>query len=372
MSGFNDNTDDPDMPPLHPPHVFTNTFDRNDPGKGSPFESISNPQISRCSRIKSRMGICTSPFEDLENQLDDNVTNLKRINSAIINVNNSISRFEEIINKLNSTIDTALENEAVKPKLEDISEKIKKKIANQQSVAILKSNKEELENEKSLLESFDNINIVIKGLPKDDNYDKQYGLIKTNYTNIIDYYNQNYKNANYDTKINNEYDILFKNNVDALQKLINEYTENTLPKNKEDPRALSPRLEQLTLESSDLINKLSSSPIPTDNKMHCEIEDLYNVLDELYKQYDLLSSNDQTTLYWQQIVNKITEYEHMLDDIKCFDDGNFFGGKKKKGRKTKRRQKAVNRKTKKVKRVKRVKMVKKRKSKRRTRKSSRK
>ncbi|RZD40983.1 MAG: hypothetical protein CXT73_05815 [Methanobacteriota archaeon] len=361
------------------------TANRDQP---SPFKPITElplpPQISRCSRVTSRMGICTSPFEDLENQLDTNEMNLKRINSGLTKVDSLISQFSNIIKDINTKIDAALEDEAVKPKLEDISKQIKEKIANQQELDILIINKEELENEKSLLESFERINKLIKELNLNDNYKKVYEQIKTNYTDIIDYYNKNYKNATYDTKINLEYDLLIKNNVDRLENLSKKYIEDTLSKTKEAPRTLSPHFENLTKESTNLINILRDSPIPKDNTMHNKIEDLYYELVELYEKYDLYSKNpnlverdnDQSKLYWQEIVNKITEYEHMLDDNKCFDEGvidnNTFGGKKKKGRKTKRRQKAVNRKTKKVKRVKRVKMVKKRNSKRKTRKSSRK
>jgi hypothetical protein len=377
MSGFNDNTDDPDMPPSALPLRTESPFK---PIKYLPLP----PQISKCSRIKSRMGICTSPVQDLENQLDDNKRNLERIQSNLTKVNSLISQFSNIIKDMNTKIDTALENEAVKPKLEDISKQIKEKIANQQELDILIINKEELENEKSLLESFERINILITELNLDVNYKKDYEQIKTNYADIITYYNNNYKNATYDTKINLEYDLLIKNNIDRLEQLSKKYIEDTLPINKEAPRTLSPRLEELTEESTNLINILRDSPIPKDNKMHNEIEDLYNELVELYENYDLYSKNpnlverdnDKSKLYWQEIVNKITKYEHMLDDIKCFNDdgtgGITCGGKKKKGRKTKRRQKAVNRKTKKVKRVKRVKMVKKRNSKRKTRKSSRK
>jgi len=396
MFNYNNNNkdDDPEIP-LHPPLEKPSPKPSGDPSKQK-FISISaadmplpptlppSPQpvpISRCPRIMSRMGICTSPHQDLENQLDDNETNLDIINSKIDNIDCSILRFEEIIERMNSTINNVLNNELVpRSKMEYISQQIKVKIANQQSVAILKSNKEELVKEKLLLTSFNEINTKIKELTSNVDYKKIYNLIQINYTDIIDFYKKYYKNATYDTKIREEYDLLIKTNVDALKKLIMDYIENTLPLKEEKERSLSPRLEVLRNESVKMVTNLRNSPIPKENKMCFEIENLYNELVDLNKHYDLLSQipdnidreNALTKKYWQEILPKITEYEDVIEDMNNMSKANkeggpiTFGGKKKKGRKTKRRQKAVNRKTKKVK------IVKKRKSKRKTRKSSRK
>lgn len=308
---------------------------------------------------QDRNGICTSPIQDIENQLDSNTTNVENINKQIINMDRLIEQFNVIISKWTGTIDDALKRNMTNNDMTIISKKIKKKLDDQRIVCTLKTELNKLDNLKKLLTSYSELDKNMKELTSNNkDYNEDYKQIQQYYTNIIDGYTKNYTNYTSNALIDQTL-----NQLTQLQLLINKYTENTIPVPEEEARKLSQHLEDITIGSTMLIKNLSNSPESNDNKMHCEIENLYYVLVDLYHKYELLSDDEQKKTYWQQIVTKITEYKRLLDDIKGFqcaeDDNITFGGKKKKGRKTKRRKtkrrkKTVNQKTKKVKRVKRA------------------
>lgn len=127
-------------------------------------------------------------------------------------------------------------------------------------------------------------------------------------------------------------------------------------------KTTSPDFEKKTKKASDSIHRLRDSQNPKDNKLYKQLETLYTDLKEAFETYDAEQDNkEKNKIYFQEIISKFAEYEIILEDIENYGHPGCltFGGKKKKGRKTnkrrtKRNQKASKR-TKKMKKSKKVK-----------------
>jgi hypothetical protein len=138
---------------------------------------------------------------------------------------------------------------------------------------------------------------------------------------------------------------LRQKNVNILKKLMNERKkincklEEKIPVS-DFPKQTSQDLNKKTITASDSINILRDSQNIKDYELYTRLVTLYNDLINIFNKYEKeFEPKEKNTIYFQQIVTKLEEYERILEDIQNYDhpDCLTFGGKKKKGRKTNKR-----------------------------------